>query len=429
MNMDMDWLSRVLQTVENAENQVLADGWGAVENLDPEIVSTIKSTHGKQKANYQGYLFVADGRSKPNGENNSGDVTIADVNIPDEHEFYCANGEEELFLLGDSGAHCRDLERVIVFGRQQHQEWAAEMKHVYMDGTFSITPAPFAQVNLDIAAHRRLHTILDVDHPSVGRFLTELMEVQKLYDHQYEQTSVVFFQLQKERQKLIEFWHFYIAAILVVKVFIGMSTGLQRSDNVNRFDRLRRSFKHQTRNFRSALRDEPSTSAGQRGRRGTSYIPRPVSAIEQPPRWMLLFSRAYHHYGLKHVLLLTVLVVYQFVGAVVFYVCEASNDEMQEMAWKYGLTVNRTRLVNTIANTTTVVDQHQFKQLLTQELINYEKQLNIRHSDQKLRWDIWNAMLYAQSICTTIGYGHLYTVTSAGRLFTMIYAIFAFLLC
>uniref|UniRef100_A0A915DV83 Uncharacterized protein n=1 Tax=Ditylenchus dipsaci TaxID=166011 RepID=A0A915DV83_9BILA len=198
MNMDMDWLSRVLQTVENAENQVLADGWndneryeerqtvapddfeeqGAVENLDPEIVSTIKSTHGKQKANYQGYLFVADGRSKPN---------VADVNIPDEHEFYCANGEEELFLLGDSGAHCRDLERVIVFGRQQHQEWAAEMKHVYMDGTFSITPAPFAQVNLDIAAHRRLHTILDVDHPSVGRFLTELMEVQKLYDHQYEQ--------------------------------------------------------------------------------------------------------------------------------------------------------------------------------------------------------------------------------------------------
>ncbi|EJW74397.1 hypothetical protein WUBG_14696 [Wuchereria bancrofti] len=32
-------------------------------------------------------------------------------------------------------------------------------------------------------------------------------------------------------------------------------------------------------------------------------------------------------------------------------------------------------------------------------------------------------MLYAQTICTTIGYGYLYPSTTAGRIFTMLYAI------
>uniref|UniRef100_A0A915DE06 Uncharacterized protein n=1 Tax=Ditylenchus dipsaci TaxID=166011 RepID=A0A915DE06_9BILA len=36
-------------------------------------------------------------------------------------------------------------------------------------------------------SHRRLQTYLDVDHPSLGRFLEELKKIQKLYDHAYEQ--------------------------------------------------------------------------------------------------------------------------------------------------------------------------------------------------------------------------------------------------
>lgn len=69
--------------------------------------------------------------------------------------------------------------------------------------------------------------------------------------------------------------------------------------------------------------------------------------------------------------------------------------------------------------------------------MEYEKQLGIKYTDQKIRWDFWNAMLYSQvgfehgllskclqTICTTIGYGHLYPNTNFGRVFTMIYAIF-----
>ncbi len=41
--------------------------------------------------------------------------------------------------------------------------------------------------NFAEAAHRRLHTLLDVDHPSLDRVLGELKKVQKLQDHSYEQ--------------------------------------------------------------------------------------------------------------------------------------------------------------------------------------------------------------------------------------------------
>ncbi|PIO53583.1 hypothetical protein TELCIR_25076, partial [Teladorsagia circumcincta] len=30
------------------------------------------------------------------------------------------------------------------------------------------------------------------------------------------------------------------------------------------------------------------------------------------------------------------------------------------------------------------------------EVRRYEKQLGIRYTDQKIKWDFWNAMLYAQ---------------------------------
>ncbi|VDD90842.1 unnamed protein product [Enterobius vermicularis] len=65
----------------------------------------------------------------------------------------------------------------------------------------------------------------------------------------------------------------------------------------------------------------------------------------------------------------------------------------------------------------------QIFQYLDNELDGYEKQLGIKYTDQKIKWDFWNAMLYAQTICTTIGYGHLYPSTKTGKIFTMLYAI------
>ena len=58
------------------------------------------------------------------------------------------------------------------------------------------------------------------------------------------------------------------------------------------------------------------------------------------------------------------------------------------------------------------------------EFASYENQLGVKWSQQKMDWDFWNAVLFAGTICTTIGYGHIYPMTDAGRLLTMCFALF-----
>lgn len=45
--------------------------------------------------------------------------------------------------------------------------------------------------------------------------------------------------------------------------------------------------------------------------------------------------------------------------------------------------------------------QLQVERRLDQELALYERQLGIKYTDQKIRWDFWNAMLYAQVTFST----------------------------
>lgn len=92
----------------------------------------------------------------------------------------------------------------------------------------------------------------------------------------------------------------------------------------------------------------------------------------------------------------------------IFYFCEASHEESKELAWKEDIRENRTIFIAMLIPTMFNNSEYLFflssaqttrvERRLDLELANYEKQLGIKYSDQKIRWDFWNAMLYAQVI-------------------------------
>ncbi|PIC30815.1 hypothetical protein B9Z55_021929 [Caenorhabditis nigoni] len=162
---------------------------------------------------------------------------------------------------------------------------------------------------------------------------------------------------------------------------------------------------------------------------------RKVEQLQQkPPLWLVILNRAYHKYGLKHAVLILVFLVYCIAGGLIFWLIEEPFQSELRDKWHQKIYNNRTERVDFMmkrifnnsdfliyikGNTTTRLEQF-FKE----EFASYENQLGVKWSQQKMDWDFWNAVLFAGTICTTIGYGHIYPMTDAGRLLTMCFALF-----
>ncbi|CEF63002.1 Potassium channel subfamily K member 18 [Strongyloides ratti] len=198
-----------------------------------------------------------------------------------------------------------------------------------------------------------------------------------------------------------------------------MLSETQKVNNIRRnINRIRKSFKSGATQLSSQIRDEAIQS---------------LQTVSKVPKWVRVLSKIYHDYGLKHICLILILVAYQFLGAGIFYFCEVSYDENKENTWIEEIKINRTKLINDIipslfnnSEYLFFLTENQTKKVfwqLNDKLIDYEKQLGIKYTDQKIKWDFWNAMLYAQTICTTIGYGFTYTNTRLGKIATILYAI------
>ncbi|XGW02884.1 hypothetical protein V3C99_014706, partial [Haemonchus contortus] len=155
---------------------------------------------------------------------------------------------------------------------------------------------------------------------------------------------------------------------------------------------------------------------------------------KDPPLCFIFMNRAYHKYGLKHIVLILVFLFYTMVGAFIFLVVEGPYQNGLKEQWSERIAHNRSRrvmhlmarvfnnseyLVYIKGNTTL-----RLQKLFNDELASYERQLGIRWSEQRMEWDFWTALLFAGTICTTIGYGHIYPITNAGKVITMVFALF-----
>ncbi|VDK60207.1 unnamed protein product [Anisakis simplex] len=170
-----------------------------------------------------------------------------------------------------------------------------------------------------------------------------------------------------------------------------------------------------------------------------------VSFQKKPPLCFRICMSAYNKYGLKHVILLLVFFFYTFFGAFVFLIIEAPVQHKLKFQWENRITANRSVFVDGLMKE--LFNNSQFlvyikggtskriRNHLNLSFIRYEKQLGIKWTEQKLEWDYWNAVIFAGTICTTIGsypkstlvivlrYGHIYPYTNLGKVLTMIYAL------
>ena len=76
-------------------------------------------------------------------------TSVQQIEIPEEYRFYEGSpGHRELLLLGDSQTDPQhpDPHRFFIFGRESNRISVSEIKKLYVDGTFSLTPNLFAQI-------------------------------------------------------------------------------------------------------------------------------------------------------------------------------------------------------------------------------------------------------------------------------------------
>ncbi|XP_014241736.1 TWiK family of potassium channels protein 18-like isoform X1 [Cimex lectularius] len=136
-----------------------------------------------------------------------------------------------------------------------------------------------------------------------------------------------------------------------------------------------------------------------------------------------------------HGMLLVAVVLYAFAGAFLFRLCEA-NDKPIEIK---DLFESRPELVQVImseqskftssANTPKTVEYffgNVTKGFQDYELAisaNYNHNIVMARGKDELNWEFWNTVFFCCTVFTSIGYGHMYPVTTIGRLLTMVYAV------
>ncbi|XP_039760376.1 potassium channel subfamily K member 18 isoform X2 [Pararge aegeria] len=154
-----------------------------------------------------------------------------------------------------------------------------------------------------------------------------------------------------------------------------------------------------------------------------------LSAGEKSAFWFYNKLKLLSKKWFTHFFLTICLVLYSIMGAAMFMALEGPYEEQYDKNLTDVRREVASRIQSALTNHSSLEDSPDILEFIENDLAEYEQSFmeylkHVNNNDTKKKtWSFWNAMFYAGTIYTTIGYGHIAPKTTYGRVATIVYAI------